>query len=174
MNGHPSQPGGVTLADLPKSHTFTAHLPSDPVIPSPEASKSASPQQLRVSRPVKNAIFTWVAPEKNENPQLLATSWKAVRDLGLDPSETETQDFLDLMSGNKIYEDHYPWGMCVCVVALLICVAQNYGGWQFGVWASQLGDGRAVSLFEGTNPETSVRYEVQLKGGGKTPYSRFA
>jgi uncharacterized protein YdiU (UPF0061 family) len=53
-------------------------------------------------------------------------------------------------------------------------LAQNYGGWQFGVWASQLGDGRAFSLFEGTNPNTKKRYELQLKGGGKTPYSRFA
>lgn len=53
-------------------------------------------------------------------------------------------------------------------------VAQNYGGWQFGVWASQLGDGRAFSLFEATNPHTKKRYELQLKGGGKTPYSRFA
>lgn len=111
-SGHPSW-SGVTLADLPKSHTFTTHLPPDEVIPSPEASKSASPQQLRVSRPVKSAIFTWVAPEKNENPQLLATSWKAMFDLGLKPSEAETQDFLDLMSGNKIYEEHYPWGIYV-------------------------------------------------------------
>lgn len=33
---------------------------------------------------------------------------------------------------------------------------------------------RAISLFEATNPETKVRYEIQLKGAGKTPYSRFA
>ena len=57
-----------------------------------------------------------------------------------------------------------------CCRGVLI-VAQNYGGWQFGVWASQLGDGRAVSVFEGGS---KVRYEVQLKGSGKTPYSRFA
>ena len=52
--------------------------------------------------------------------------------------------------------------------------AQCYGGWQFGQWAGQLGDGRAISLFETTNPNTKVRYELQLKGAGKTPYSRFA
>lgn len=34
-------------------------------------------------------------------------------DLGLNPSEAETQDFLDIMSGNKIYEEHYPWGIYV-------------------------------------------------------------
>jgi uncharacterized protein YdiU (UPF0061 family) len=112
MNGHKSSTG-VSLADLPKSHTFTTHLPPDPIITSPEVSKSASDQQLRVSRPVKSGVFTWVAPEKNENPQLLATSWRALQDLGLDPLEAETRDFLDLMSGNKIYEEHYPWGMNV-------------------------------------------------------------
>ena len=101
---------GVSLSELPKSHIFTTHLPPDPVIPTPEASKEASPQQLRVSRPVKSALFTWVAPEKNENPQLLATSWKAVKDLGLNAEEVKTEDFLNLMSGNKIYEEHYPWG----------------------------------------------------------------
>src|SRR5262249_11399036 len=46
--------------------------------------------------------------------------------------------------------------------------------WQFGVWAGQLGDGRAISLFEAINPSTKVRYEIQLKGAGRTPYSRFA
>jgi hypothetical protein len=109
MDGHPTWTG-FSLSDLPKSHNFTTHLPPDPTIPSPQASKEASPKQLRVSRPVKNALFTWVAPETNENPQLLATSWKAVRDLGLNVKEVETDEFLNLMSGNKIYEEHYPWG----------------------------------------------------------------
>jgi len=160
QNGHPSW-AGTTLSDLPKSHVFTTHLPPDPLIPTPEASKEATPQQLRISRLVRSALFTYVAPQTSEKPQLLATSWKAVRDLGLKPQEVETDEFLALMSGNKIYEEHYPW-------------AQNYGGWQFGVWASQLGDGRAFSLFEATSPATGKRYELQLKGGGKTPYSRFA
>jgi hypothetical protein len=109
MNGHLSFPG-VSLSDLPKSHTFTTHLPPDPVIPTPQASKEATPQQLRTSRSVKSALFTWVAPEPNQNPQLLATCWKAVRDLGLKEDEVKTKDFLNLVSGNKIYEEHYPWG----------------------------------------------------------------
>ena len=75
------------------------------------------------------------------------------------------------MSGKKIItleegqepreKDIYPWAQC-------------YGGYQFGQWAGQLGDGRAISLFETTNPSTGTRYELQLKGAGKTPYSRFA
>ena len=52
--------------------------------------------------------------------------------------------------------------------------AHRYGGYQFGSWAGQLGDGRALSLFEATNPSTHTRYELALKGAGLTPYSRFA
>lgn len=50
----------------------------------------------------------------------------------------------------------------------------RYGGHQFGEWAGQLGDGRAVSLVETLHPDTHARCEVQLKGAGRTPYSRFA
>jgi serine/tyrosine/threonine adenylyltransferase len=101
---------GLSLEALPKSHVFTSNLPPDPLIPTPEASKQAPKQHLRTSRPVQSALFTWVRPEPNENPQLLATSPKAVADLGLDPTQVATKDFAELMSGNKIYEEHYPWG----------------------------------------------------------------
>ena len=57
--------------------------------------------------------------------------------------------------------------------------AQNYGGHQFGHWAGQLGDGRAMSLGEvarsfGAGSSSGQRWEVQLKGAGVTPYSRRA
>lgn len=51
--------------------------------------------------------------------------------------------------------------------------ALRYGGYQFGSWADQLGDGRTISLLETINPESCERVEVQIKGGGRTPYSRF-
>ena len=51
--------------------------------------------------------------------------------------------------------------------------AQCYGGHQFGTWAGQLGDGRAITLGEILNSKLE-RWELQLKGAGKTPYSRFA
>ncbi|KAJ9476830.1 Protein adenylyltransferase SelO, mitochondrial [Pseudozyma hubeiensis] len=57
--------------------------------------------------------------------------------------------------------DYAPWSLC-------------YAGHQFGVWAGQLGDGRAFTLMETKNPETNQRWEIQLKGAGRTPYSRFA
>ena len=116
---------------------------------------------------VKGALFTYVRPEEKDEPQLMGVSERAMRDIGLQVGEEETDDFKNLVAGNKIMwnpesrEGIYPWAQC-------------YGGWQFGSWAGQLGDGRAISLFESTNPESKTRYEVQLKGAGKTPYSRFA
>lgn len=57
--------------------------------------------------------------------------------------------------------DYAPWSLC-------------YAGHQFGQWAGQLGDGRAFTLIETKNPQTNQRWEIQLKGAGRTPYSRFA
>ncbi|WFC96330.1 hypothetical protein MBRA1_002987 [Malassezia brasiliensis] len=51
--------------------------------------------------------------------------------------------------------------------------ALRYGGHQFGEWAGQLGDGRAVTLVEALDPASQRRWEVQLKGAGRTPFSRF-
>jgi uncharacterized protein YdiU (UPF0061 family) len=117
---------------------------------------------------VKESLFTYVRPEPCGDPEVLGVSSRALQDLGIDPKEVETQEFLDTVSGNKILtwdeekkEGIYPWAQC-------------YGGYQFGQWAGQLGDGRAISLFETTNPTSGTRYEIQLKGAGRTPYSRFA
>ncbi|CAI4212728.1 unnamed protein product [Parascedosporium putredinis] len=89
-----------------------------------------------------------------------------MRDLGIVAGEEKTGEFLQVVSGNKLLgwdeeakEGGYSWAQC-------------YGGFQFGAWAGQLGDGRAISLFETTNPATGTRYELQLKGAGLTPYSR--
>ncbi|CCC07433.1 unnamed protein product [Sordaria macrospora k-hell] len=136
--------------------------------PTPADSHKADRDDLG-PRQVKNAIFTWVRPEKQRDPELLAVSPAAMCDLGLALSEADTEEFREVAAGNKIigWDEEtlsgsgYPWAQC-------------YGGFQFGQWAGQLGDGRAISLFEGTNPSTGVRYEVQLKGAGMTPYSRFA
>ncbi|EAA27945.3 UPF0061-domain-containing protein [Neurospora crassa] len=165
---HPLSSDGTTLSALPKSWHFTASLPPDAAFPTPADSHKADRDDLG-PRQVKNAIFTWVRPEKQQDPELLAVSPAAMRDLGLALSEADTEEFRQVAVGNKIigWDEEtlsgpgYPWAQC-------------YGGFQFGQWAGQLGDGRAISLFEGTNPATGVRYEVQLKGAGMTPYSRFA
>jgi uncharacterized protein YdiU (UPF0061 family) len=109
-----------------------------------------------------------VRPEEAKEPELLAVSPAALKDLGIKEGEENTEEFKQTVAGNRLHgwdaekeEGGYPWAQC-------------YGGWQFGSWAGQLGDGRAISLFETTNPSTKTRYELQLKGAGITPYSRFA
>lgn len=168
-NGASSQgaTGGVALKDLPKSWNFTANLPADSAFPSPAISHK-TPRDDLGPRMVKGALFTWVRPEEAVDPELLAVSTEALKDLGIKPEEVETEEFRQLVAGNRLLgwnedkqEGGYPWAQC-------------YGGWQFGSWAGQLGDGRAISLFETTNPDTKTRYELQLKGAGITPYSRFA
>ena len=157
---------GVSLQELPKSNTFTAKLPPDPEFRTPSESHKAPRGDLG-PRMVKGALFTYVRPEETETPELLGISRTALHDIGLKDGVENTEEFKNVVAGNKFYWDNqteegiYPWAQC-------------YGGWQFGSWAGQLGDGRAISLFESTNPSTRTRYELQLKGAGRTPYSRFA
>ncbi|KAI1923023.1 hypothetical protein LOZ52_001177 [Ophidiomyces ophidiicola] len=156
---------GTSLADLPKTSTFTTKLPPDSAFETPDASHAA-PRKALGPRLVKGALYTYVRPEPQDEPELLGVSSRAMHDIGLKPDEENTPAFKDMVAGNKIFwskEDGgvYPWSQC-------------YGGWQFGSWAGQLGDGRAISLFEAINPDTNKRYEIQLKGAGLTPYSRFA
>lgn len=171
-----NQEGGHhTLADLPKSWRLTSLLPPDPTFPTPADSHKTPRDQFR-PRQVRDGLFTWVRPETQKDPELLAVSPAALRDLNIKPTEATTDDFRQFAVGNKLLgwddeklEGGYPW-------------SQLYGGFQFGQWAGQLGDGRAISLFETTSPaskdlitgKTETKYEVQLKGAGLTPYSRFA
>ncbi|KAF2755108.1 YdiU domain protein [Pseudovirgaria hyperparasitica] len=156
----------ASIREIPKSNVFTSHLPPDEKFPTPQSSHSATREKLG-PRIVKNAMYTFIRPEGTQDPELLAVSKAALKDLGIQEDDVKSPDFLDTVSGNKIIawdeekqEGVYPWAQC-------------YGGYQFGQWAGQLGDGRAISLFETTNP-AGTRYEVQLKGAGMTPYSRFA
>jgi uncharacterized protein YdiU (UPF0061 family) len=158
---------GASLADVPKSWTFTSSLPPDEKFPTPAASHKTPREDIQ-PRMVKGALFTWVRPEAAQDPELLCVSPAALRDLGILDGEQKTEEFKQTVAGNRLLgwdaekeEGGYPWAQC-------------YGGWQFGSWAGQLGDGRAISLFEITNPVTKKRYELQLKGSGITPYSRFA
>ena len=158
---------GVSVADLPKSWHFTDVLPRDSHFATPAASHQTPRDQIR-PRQVRGALFTWVRPEESKNPELLAVSPAALRDIGIDPETVDTEDFRQFVAGNRLFgwdeaeqKGGYPWAQC-------------YGGFQFGQWAGQLGDGRAISLFESTNSATGQQYELQLKGAGMTPYSRFA
>ncbi|KAI9730562.1 MAG: hypothetical protein M1834_005803 [Cirrosporium novae-zelandiae] len=157
-----------TVDSLPKVSTFTDNLPADPQFPTPQDSHRA-PRQAFHPRIVKEALFTYIRPDESqaEEYEVISVSKMAMRDLGLKEGEEKTKEFGDMVAGQKIFWDAekeegvYPWAQC-------------YGGWQFGQWAGQLGDGRAISLFETPSPTTGIRWEFQLKGAGRTPYSRFA
>lgn len=160
----------TTLSDIKKSNNFTSHLPADQGFPTPLESHNAPREKLH-PRMVRNALYTFVRPVPAEEPELLGVSRAALKDIGLSEEEAKSEELKQVVAGNKFYWEEngddkqgtgvYPWAQC-------------YGGFQFGNWAGQLGDGRAISLFETTNPATGMRYEWQLKGAGKTPYSRFA
>ena len=91
-------------------------------------------------------------------PRLVHASAEVAAQLGLPPQSLTTQGFLDVVSGTQAM----PGGDTMAAV---------YSGHQFGVWAGQLGDGRAHLLGEIQGPEGS--FELQLKGAGMTPYSRM-
>ncbi len=93
-------------------------------------------------------------------PRLVAY-WPEVAELvGLDPAECGTRAFAEVFTGNRALDGMDPHATC-------------YGGHQFGNWAGQLGDGRAINLGEVVNP-TGEHWMLQLKGAGPTPYSRMA
>ncbi len=91
-------------------------------------------------------------------PYFVAGSSRAAALVGLDPAALAQDDFVAAFTGNAVPEGAQP-------------LAAVYSGHQFGVWAGQLGDGRAILLGDLPGPEG--RMELQLKGAGKTPYSRM-
>ena len=114
-NGSPST--GVSLAELPKSNVFTSSLPADAKFLTPLESFKA-PRQALGPRLVKGALYTYVRPEQMEDPEVLGVSKRAMEDIGLRAGEEETEEFKQLVSGNKIMWDEktekgiYPWAQC--------------------------------------------------------------
>lgn len=103
-------------------------------------------------------FYTRLAPRALNNPRLLHANSQAAALIGLDPSVLTTPEFLQVFSGAQ----PLPGGDTLAAV---------YSGHQFGVWAGQLGDGRAHLLGEIQGPVGA--WELQLKGSGMTPYSRM-
>ncbi|MEQ2224252.1 hypothetical protein ILYODFUR_005611 [Ilyodon furcidens] len=112
-------------------------------------------------RTVKNCIFSRSNPTPLSGSLRLAAVSKDVIEgiLDLDVAVTWSEDFLLYASGAKLLPGSAP-------------LAHRYGGHQFGYWAGQLGDGRAHLLGQYLN-RNGETWELQLKGSGKTPYSRF-
>ena len=111
-------------------------------------------------RQVKAALWSHVKPTPVAAPRLIAHSREVAAILGLNASETSSPEFTQVFGGNLLLLGMQPY-------------AANYGGHQFGHWAGQLGDGRAITLGETINA-AGQRWELQLKGSGPTPYSRSA
>lgn len=135
------------LDDLEFTNRWTRALPPDP-------STEVRPRQ------VTGAAYTRVRPTPVAAPTTLAWSPEVVELLGLDPSVAESDDFAQVFSGNRVPAGADPH-------------AQAYGGHQFGNWAGQLGDGRAISLGEVRDRHGGYQ-TLQLKGAGPTAYSRGA
>ncbi len=109
-------------------------------------------------RRVLGALWSKVQPTPVRAPRLVAHSREVAEQLGLDEATLRSPETVSVLAGNTLWPGMVPY-------------ASNYGGHQFGNWAGQLGDGRAILLGEGVAPD-GTRHELQLKGAGPTPYSR--
>ena len=118
------------------------------------------PEQGHRRREVRAAVWSPTAPTPVAAPTLLAHSREVAALLGLDDADVASPAFVQVFGGNALLSGMQPY-------------AGNYGGHQFGQWAGQLGDGRAITLGEVVNARDE-RWELQLKGAGPTPYSRTA
>ena len=121
---------------------FTDQLPADPNLEN-------------TRREVLEAVYSFVRPIKTSNPTLLHVSDEMQHTLKFSNEDIQSREFLEFVTGNSVLKNSKPFAMC-------------YAGHQFGNWAGQLGDGRAINLGEIKD------WAVQLKGSGPTPYSRTA
>lgn len=103
-------------------------------------------------------FYTHVQASPVNTPYLVAASPAVAASLNLDSASLDTPEFLAYFSGNQTMHGSTP-------------LAAVYSGHQFGVWAGQLGDGRALLL--GGVTHAGKHLEIQLKGAGMTPYSRM-
>ena len=127
-------------------NAFTNDLPGD-------AQVGSARRQLR------NALFSRVEPTPVQGPYLMHFSESVAAGLGLSKAQCQSEDFVQTFAGNRLLPGMDPHATC-------------YGGHQFGNWAGQLGDGRAINL--GEVKTDSGHLMLQLKGAGETPYSRTA
>lgn len=111
-------------------------------------------------RQVFGALYSRVEPTPVAAPTVIAHSAEMAARLGFSEADVGSEAFAAAFGGNALLDGMQPY-------------AANYGGHQFGHWAGQLGDGRAISLGETINA-AGERWELQLKGAGPTPYSRTA
>lgn len=117
------------------------------------------PMTSNHTRQVKGAIWSSVKPTPVKAPSLMAYSIDVAQMLGLSGADMHDPEMVNTLGGNHLLAGMQSYATC-------------YGGHQFGNWAGQLGDGRAIYL--GELIHDNQRFELQLKGAGETPYSRSA
>jgi serine/tyrosine/threonine adenylyltransferase len=127
-------------------NAFVRELPGDP----------ESGTHTRLVR----GAYSRVHPTPVAAPRLVAYASEVAELVGIDQSDIGSGEFAQVFGGNALLPGMEPY-------------SANYGGHQFGSWAGQLGDGRAITLGEVVNP-AGERWELQLKGAGPTPYARRA
>jgi uncharacterized protein YdiU (UPF0061 family) len=120
----------------------------------------ADPETENYRRQVTGAIYSQVNPTPVKNPGLLAGSADVAELFDLPATIFAQAEFAQVFGGNQLLTGMEPHACC-------------YGGHQFGNWAGQLGDGRAINLGEVINSK-GEHWTLQLKGAGPTPYSRTA
>jgi uncharacterized protein YdiU (UPF0061 family) len=135
------------MDNLRFDNRFVHELPGDP---DPES----------WPRQVFGALHSSVEATPVRAPRLVAYSPEVAALVGIPPETVASPQFAAVFGGNALVPGMEPY-------------ASNYGGHQFGQWAGQLGDGRAITLAEVIN-DAGDRWELQLKGAGPTPYSRSA
>ena len=140
---NPNDTRGEALLSLHFNNRFVRELPADP-------------DTENVRRQVLAACYTFVNPTPVAAPYLIAYSPEMAADIGLSPHDCEAKQFANVFAGNELLPGMQPHAQC-------------YGGHQFGNWAGQLGDGRAINLGE-VEDRLGVLQPLQLKGAGDTPY----
>ncbi len=103
-------------------------------------------------------MFARVPPAPSDQPELIRVNRRLAAELGIDPGWLASEAGIAMVAGNALPEGAEP-------------IAMAYAGHQFGAWNPQLGDGRAVLVGEVLNP-AGERFDIQLKGSGRTPFSR--
>jgi uncharacterized protein YdiU (UPF0061 family) len=127
----------------------------------PETASPVTPVQFNFANTyarLPERFYARLNPTPVAAPSLVKLNRELARNLGLDPDELASPQGLEILAGNRVAEGSEP-------------LAEAYAGHQFGHFVPQLGDGRANLLGEVLGRD-GVRYDIQLKGSGRTPFSR--
>jgi uncharacterized protein YdiU (UPF0061 family) len=148
--------GADTTADAAAGRLETVEIPTAATgRPHPEPSMRFGFTHSYAALPPR--FYAPVNPTPAPEPRLVAFNAALACELGLDPATLEVQG-AQIFSGNQLPEDAHP-------------IAMAYSGHQFGGFVPSLGDGRAILLGE-LRDRNGVLRDLQLKGAGRTPYSR--